>query len=319
MVIKVGELRGLGALASEARLRFEAEQREIGSGPGRRLLAIDGKPAFELSSWCGTCPFLFRRLEGSRQTLSLDSVQDQLTEELVDLDDGGVIDAFGALLPEGTYLPFLLRVEPRLVVPGQQDDYFSHEQVATWGLDQFWGLPEYPHTPYYRTFETPVDEFAHLYEFVVPMVPPTWNERERVEEYVELMDQGTAPTAVAISTLDVCQPAIGMTDDQYQHWGLTHFLLDGHHKLEAAATAGRPVQLLSLLALGEGLAGSEEYARLPALRAQPRSARDLYALIRRDARTGMSTRAVMRKYDVGHETVQRALGPLSEGSAIIPR
>ncbi|MFF4794398.1 hypothetical protein ACFY2M_32585 [Streptomyces sp. NPDC001276] len=275
MVIKVGELRGLGALASEARLRFEAEQREIGSGPARRLLAVDGKPAFELSSWCGTCPFLFRRLEGAGQTLSLDSVQEQLTEELVDLDDGGVIDAFGALLPEGTYRPFLLRVEPRLVAPGQQDDYFSHEQVATWGLDQFWGLPEYPHTPYYRTFETPVDEFGHLYEFVVPMVPPTWNERERVEEYVELMDQGTVPTAVAVSTLDVCEPANSTTDDHYQHWGLTHFLLDGHHKLEAAATAGRPVQLLSLLALGEGLAGPEEYARLPALRAQPRSVRDL--------------------------------------------
>jgi len=308
VMIKVGEPRRLGAPAPEARLRFETEQRETGSGPGRRLLVVDGEPAFELSFWCGTCPFLFRRLEGSRQTLSLDSVQEQLAGALVDPDDGGVIDAFGALLPEGTYQPFLLRAEPRLAVPGRQDDYFSHEQVATWGLDQFWGLPEYPHTPYYRTFETPVDDFAHLYEFVVPMVPPTWNERERVEEYVELMSHGTVPTAVAVSTLDVCEPAAGMTDDQYRHWGSTHFLLDGHHKLEAAAAAGRPVQLLSLLALGEGLAESENYARLPDLRAQPRSARDLSALIRRDTGTGMSKRAVMRKYEVGHETVQRALG-----------
>ncbi len=105
------------------------------------------------------------------------------------------------------------------------------------------------------------------------MVPPTWNERERVEEYVELMGRGAVPTAVAVSTLDVCEPAGGFGDDQSRHWGLTHFLLDGHHELEAAATAGRPVQLRSLLALGEGLADAEECARLPALRARPRSAR----------------------------------------------
>ncbi len=37
----------------------------------------------------------------------------------------------------------------------------------------------------------------------------------------------------------------------------------------------------------------------------PKSKVDLYAAIRRDARTGMSLRALMRKYGVGYETVQR--------------
>ncbi|MFC8510998.1 hypothetical protein ACFU3J_22765 [Streptomyces sp. NPDC057411] len=166
-------------------------------------------------------------------------------------------------------------MEPRLVVPGREGDYFSGEQVATWGIDQFWGLPQYPHTPYYRTFETAVDADAHLYEFVVPMVPPAWNERERVKEYVALMKQGTVPTAVAVSTLDVCQPALDLGDDPCVHWGLTHFLLDGHHKLQAAAAAGRPVRLLSLLTLDESLAGAEDCARLPALRSRPRSTRTI--------------------------------------------
>ncbi|MFD3720138.1 hypothetical protein [Streptomyces sp. NPDC058674] len=272
-MIKSGAPRSLGLPAPEARLRFDTELQEIGGGPRRRLLMVDDEPAFELSFYCGTCPFLFRRLEGSREKLSLEGVQEQLTGALHDLDDGGVIDAFATLLPEGEYLPLLLRVKPRLVVPGKDGDYFSGEQVTTWGIDQFWGLPEYPHTPYYRTFETVVDTDAHLYEFVVPMVPPTWNERGRVEEYVTLMEQGTVPTAVAISTLDVCQPALDRGDDYFVHWGLTHFLLDGHHKLEAAATAGQPVQILSLLALGESLAGADDCARLPALRAQPRVAR----------------------------------------------
>ncbi|MYV73376.1 hypothetical protein GT352_05390 [Streptomyces sp. SID1046] len=273
VMIKVGEPRTLGRPAAEARLRFGTELHELSGGPRRRLLMVDDEPAFELSFYCGTCPLVFRRLETAQQKLSLESMQERLTAALDGPDDGGVIDAFGAVLPEGEYLPLLLDVEPRLVVPGKEGDYFSGEQVDAWGIDQFWGLPEHPRTPYYRTFETTVDADAHLYEFVVPMVPPTWNERERVEEYVALMKRGTVPTAVAISTLDVCRPSLGLADDPAVHWGLTHFLLDGHHKLEAAAATGRPVRLLSLLTLGESLAGAEDAARLPALRTRPRSAR----------------------------------------------
>lgn len=265
----VGEPRRLGVPGSEARLGFETELHELGSAPRRRLLVLDEKPAFELSSWCGTCQFLFRRLEGANETLSLEGMRDRLADPLSGLEDD-ILDAFGSLLPEGDYLPLLLSVEPRLVIPGKEGDYFSGEQVATWGFDQFWGLPEHPRTPYYRTFETVVDDNAHLYEFVVPMVPPSWNERERVAEYADRMGLGSVPTAVAVSTLDLCQPAIAVEPaDEYAHWGLTHFLLDGHHKLEAAASVGRPVRLLSLLALGEGLAGPDDHRRLAALRSQP--------------------------------------------------
>ncbi|MFJ6700021.1 hypothetical protein ACIQM4_28775 [Streptomyces sp. NPDC091272] len=272
-MIKTGNLLRIGVPSSRARLHFGTERHEIGGGPRRRLLLVDDEPAFELSFYCGTCPLLFRRLETAQEKLSLESMQERLTGTLDDPDDQGVIDAFGALLPEGEYLPLLLDVEPRLVIPGKEGDYFSGEQVTAWGVDQFWGLPEYPHTPYYRTYETVVDTDAHLYEFVVPMVPPTWNESARVDEYVALMEQGTVPTAVAISTLDVCQSALGLADDPAAHWGLTHFLLDGHHKLEAAAAAGRPVRLLSLLTLEASLAGADDCARLPALRGQPRSTR----------------------------------------------
>ncbi|MFI7388125.1 hypothetical protein [Streptomyces sp. NPDC049813] len=273
MLITTGAPRRLGRPPSEARLHFDTEMQETGGGARRRLLMVDDEPAFELSFYCGTCPLLFRRLITSTQTLSLEDVQEQLTGTLDDPDDGGVIDAFGRLLPQGEYLPLLLEVRPRLVAPGKEGDYFSGEQVVTWGMDQFWGLPEYPNTPYYRTFETVVDADAHLYEFVVPMVAPTWNTRERVEEYAGLMEKGTVPTAVALSTLDVCEPASGMAQDQYRHWGLTHFLLDGHHKLEAAASTGSPVRIISLLALDEGLASADDCARVPALLTRPRAAR----------------------------------------------
>ncbi|MFI0156384.1 hypothetical protein [Streptomyces lydicus] len=75
---------------------------------------------------------------------------------------------------------------------------------------------------------------------------------------------------MAVSTLDLCSPALDLhSTDYHGHWGLTHFLLDGHHKLAAAASAGAPVQLLSLLALGESLAEPADHRRLATLRSQP--------------------------------------------------
>ncbi|MEV6942706.1 hypothetical protein AB0N07_12020 [Streptomyces sp. NPDC051172] len=95
-------------------------------------------------------------------------------------------------------------------------------------------------------------------------------------EYAARMMQRAVPTAVAVSTLDRCQPAVSLqSTDEYEHWGVTHFLLDGHHKLEAAASAGRPVQLLSLLSLDDSLSGSEDHRRLAGLRSQPGLSRRL--------------------------------------------
>ncbi len=54
--------------------------------------------------------------------------------------------------------------------------------------------------------------------------------------------------------------------DYYAHWALTHFLLDGHHKMEAAAREGRPLRLLSLLAVEASLATPELVMRVPELR-----------------------------------------------------
>jgi hypothetical protein len=164
----------------------------------------------------------------------------------------------------------LQTVQPRLTYPSGPGDYFVDEQVATWGLRPFWGLPEHPRTPYYRTFETSVDENAHLFEFVVPMVPPTWNDASKVAEHANRLRSSARPTAVALTTLDVCQPAIAgeQGSDYYAHWCLTHFLLDGHHKLQAAAESHQPLRLLSLLSVDASHATTEQILRIPNLVSQ---------------------------------------------------
>ena len=268
MVIATAPSRRLGA-ESGARVRFGEEEKAEGAWAGRRLLFLDEKPAFELSFWCGTCQFLFRREDGANERLSIDALEAHLAEGVHDLDDD-VVNAFAALLTAENYLPLLLEVQPRLVRPAETDDYFAEEQVATWGLDSFWGLPEYPRTPYYRTYEAPVDADAHLFEFVVPMVPPSWNDPARVEAYRKRLAHSSNPTAVAVATLDVCAPATDSSStDYFDHWCLTHFLLDGHHKFQASAESGARLQLLSLLSVNGSLADADRVMRVPELRLRP--------------------------------------------------
>jgi len=266
VLIEIGEPLSVAA-SDSAVVRFGEQAKPEGAWAGRRLMWLGQDAAFELSFWCGTCQLLFKRLEGANETLSLPDVEQRLAGGLDRIDDV-VVGQFAGLLSEDVYIPMLLEVRPELVTPGHSGDYFSEEQVATWGLSSFWGLPEYPQTSYYRTWQTAVDSSAHMFEFVVPMVPPTWNDRASVERSAARLATSSAPTAVAVTILDVCQPAMDNGTDYFEHWGLTHFLLDGHHKMEAAAATGRPLRLLSLLATTASLATESQIRRVSNLRAQ---------------------------------------------------
>lgn len=272
MLIQAGESVPLGVPDHRARLRLAPADPSTYFSP--RQLFVDGAAAFTLSTWCGTCPFLFERLEGADHTIS-DTMESLYgLERSVDVIDEDLLRPFSGILPEGQYLPMLLEVRPQLVSPHDEQDYFTREHLVTWGLDGFWGLPHSPRGHYYRTFEATVSQDAHLYEFVVPMVPPAWNDRDRVRHYRDQMARGQVPTAVSLTTLDICQPADAPEGtDGYAHWGLTHFLLDGHHKVEAAALASAPVRLLALLSLNDSLAGPDMATRVPETLAGPRRSR----------------------------------------------
>lgn len=271
MLLTAGSESVIGT--DDPRLRFGEEPKAQGGWAGRRLLYLEDRPAYELSFWCGTCGILFRRLDGANATASVGELSERLNAGLDDIDTV-VVETFAQLLDRGRYLPLLLEILPTMVSPLKEGDYFAEEQVSTWGVNGFWGLPEYPHTPYYRTYETAVEKDAHLYEFVVPMVPPSWNDPGVTAQHADLLTGTSKPTAVAVSTLDVCAPATDIPGREwYHHWGLTHFLLDGHHKVQAAAETRRPLRLLALLSLDASLAVPEQIDRLPALRRQAPSRR----------------------------------------------
>jgi hypothetical protein len=149
------------------------------------------------------------------------------------------------------------------VAPGESDDYFCREQPALWGIDGFWGLPHNPRTKYYRGADKPLGEGAYLYELLIPMFPDSWCDAKRVSEFEVHLQEGGHPTALAISVLDIKQPANWDGDPSVtSHWCLAHYIIDGHHKILAASHSKRPVGLLSILALDRGVSSAQDHAKL---------------------------------------------------------
>ena len=145
------------------------------------------------------------------------------------------------------------------MVPGQPDDYFVNEQVALWGTNHFWNLPHDPRVPYYRAGEADIGSGKKLFHFVIPMFPENWLDKKVVSDYAKSFEAGSAPSAVAISILDIKGPADWQGDiDPTEHWVMSHFIIDGHHKVCAAHQGQRSAHLLSFVSCTQGVATKEQ-------------------------------------------------------------
>ena len=227
-----------------------------------RFLTVEGKPAYYLGNVCGTCSFLFERLDGANQSISPGEISDSLRQGLKDIDNS-LIAKIKPILPEGDYVVSLLEVVPDLVLPGSGSDYFAKEQIELWGMDPFWNLPHCPKTEYYRSRTKDLGERRKLFEFVVPMFPGNWLKPDELDAYRSSIGSGHKPTALALSVLDIKQPANWVGDPKVtEHWCLAHYLLDGHHKMFAASEIDKPITLLSFLSLKESVATEENVSKL---------------------------------------------------------
>lgn len=229
-----------------------------------RFISIGGREAYHIGNICGTCAFFFQRLDGANQSLDPRDFQDQLAAGLSELTAEHVA-VLSELLPDGDYDVSLLCRVPRLISPGSSDDYFSREQLSLWGIEESGGLPHDPRTKYYRGEDRSLGGGAVLYEFLVPMFPETCLDPAKVSEFEAAMQDGLRPTALAVSVLDIKQPAIWEGNPQITaHWCLAHYIIDGHHKMFAASRARKPIGLVSALALGRGISSPDDCKRVVA-------------------------------------------------------
>ena len=176
--------------------------------------------------------------------------------------DDDFLSKVSVIIPKGDYCIKLLDISPTLITLGSLSDYFCNEQVDLWGIDPFWGVPHFPKVQYYRGLTTKFDDDKMFFEFVIPMFPHQWLDTDSLQAYETLIQAGKQPTALALSVLDIRGPAVWPRDAANngvtQHWCLAHYLFDGHHKIHASYASGKPITLLSFLAVSESIAAEED-------------------------------------------------------------
>ena len=225
-----------------------------------RFLAISGASVVEIGNICETCQFWFRRLPAEAAPVDQEAVQQILTAGL-DMLNEEVVGAFGKLLQSGTYRVAFFRLVPKPVEPGSADDYFCAEQPREWPHIGEIDDQIDPATSYYRVrdrSDVQADEGGRGFEFIVPLQSPESLDEARISFFQKRFEQGDTPTAVAVGVLDIKQ----YWDTVTAHWCLSHYLLDGHHKVEAAARLAQPLTLLSFIACDRGISGVGHVDRL---------------------------------------------------------
>ena len=132
--------------------------------------------------------------------------------------------------------------------------------------------PADPRTSYYRlgmdrhpdrTGRTPGPHKTLVTAIVMPLHEPSQLNRERIAYWKRQHQAGMNLTAFAVAVLDDQQPAMDPADNTYpyeEQFLLTLCVLDGHHRVQAAAELGAPVRILSLLTRDFSLALSDDIA-----------------------------------------------------------
>jgi len=243
-------------------------------------LTVSGKRIFQYGCPCGTCGITFKKVASSANRVS-DAEAADLLGALDHVPSQFALRRLARILPKGTYHLAVIETPVRLVTPGARDDYFATDVVRLFGLEPpEYEKPQDPGTPYYRLGsdhelavphpggEIPVIRYSYpagttktlLTQIVMPLQDPATLERDRVEYWKAKSRAGYPLTAFAVSVLDNQSPADRKGDKDYPYEGqmlLTHCLLDGHHRVQAASETDSPVRILTLLAPFASNVGSD--------------------------------------------------------------
>jgi hypothetical protein len=236
-------------------------------------LEVEGGDRAVILQGCDTCDYLFGIqhpgcMPGS--ALAPESIGERLRGDERLIDDDDMLGAVATVIPEGSYTVIETVIRPERVVTGSANDYFAVEGPDLFGVhrymndDDVWvdTPPGRPGVPLWRergatpvpVLERPGEQHAMvgagLFHFLHPLVSPAASDEERVAWYAGRMAEGPLPCALGLSFLDVRTPAVGGGPGLLpwnEHWLLATYLLDGHHKVEAAARTGSPLRLLTFV------------------------------------------------------------------------
>lgn len=238
------------------------------------VLTYGGRPVFLYGNPCGTCGFLYARV-GSPSDRITDDEGVELLGDLETVPTDSALQKLARVLPRDTYYASVLETRVRRVEPGSPEDFFSHDMVRLFGtardVNRLEHLPpvHYRLIPEHTLYRSNWGFFeALLTGVVMPLHDPARLSRERVEEWKVRFQGGRRPTLFALSILDTQSPAVENpgSDPTYSYAEqvlLTNFLLDGHHRIQAAAELDAVVRVLAMVSpAGSSVSEAFDFARV---------------------------------------------------------
>ncbi len=220
---------------------------------------IGGERVFQFGCPCGTCGIVFRKVGDSANRVD-DSEGVRLMGPLESVPSSRTLERLARPLQRGTYHAVVIEAVPTLIPPRAADDYFSTDAVRLFDSRSYPSdEPNDPRTSYYRIGDEVVSRGtsqrvapynALALSIAMPLHDPENLNRTRVEHWKDLARTGAQLTAFAIGIVDQQAPATENADENYpieEHLVLTNCLLDGHHRIQAAAEMRLPIRILSMI------------------------------------------------------------------------
>jgi len=221
-------------------------------------LTVDGKRIFEYGCPCGTCGIVFRKV-GSTTHQVTDTEAVQLLGALDVIPPDSVIKRLARVLEPGQYHPVIIEGPVLSVEPKTSNDYFATDAVRLFGSELAHDESADPGVAYYRfgldfelerTGRATGQHKALVTAVAMPLHDPSQLNRDRIEFWKRQHDAGVKLTAFAVSVVDNQSPAMDPADPNYKYeeqFLLANCILDGHHRIQAAAELGVAVRILSLV------------------------------------------------------------------------
>lgn len=251
-------------LYGHGRIRIDFDKPEPGATWPRwnRSLLVGDRQVVEVGSTCGTCESLLRFVDWPGEDIP--SAALSLEDRAGKLDLSETVAAWTPLLCElrsGSYIAAELSFPiERIDSRKRLDSWFNRRRAlridedepdASPAMDEGDNAcPTMTHYQGLRAGEPP------LYPVVLPLADPAALVRPTVDEYVRRLAEGDRPPVVAFAWVD---------DREVQSLWRERFLflavLNGHHRLEAYATAGVPARLVAFARVDDSWGPPEDPAR----------------------------------------------------------
>ncbi len=204
------------------------------TGLTHRYLTVAGQHILNMTGPCDTCRLLFSYIPDVKPQIPLPDLSTALENGLKEIDEK-IVRTLEPLLPSGDYLLSLRDVSPQEASAQSPDEYVDSipkNSVSEIGR------------PFFSCGTGTTKDQVQVFELILPLWDISELVPEVIDQYVTKLKEGGTSTAVAFSYVHITRNGHGGSPLTAY---VVHCLIDGHHKVAAAAKTNSAIRILSFL------------------------------------------------------------------------